>query len=455
MKHLSVKWRVTLWFAGFMAVVMAAVVIVIALATASMNRAYVGTNLMRCVAAATEEIEMEGYIEIDDLDDFPGVIVLVYDMDGSLLFGKKPDGLGDVPFMHGRLQSAMLGGSPCYVYDSLFDLREYGDVWIRGISSLEVAAAARSNVLTVALALLPLLLLAAVAGGYLVTKRALDPLKRITASMESITGGRDLSRRIRYRGVKDELYELAAIFDGMLDRLQRSFEAERRFTSDASHELRTPASVILAQCEYALTQAGTEEERLEALSAVRRQALRMTGLISRLLSLARMDANRQSLELEEVDMSDLASIVSDEMEEEAPAGSIFLVRHIEPGIVLRCDRTLMGRVWINLISNALKYGGRGGKVAVTLRREDGGIFGSVADDGPGIAPCDQEAVWERFFRRDASRGDDGSFGLGLPMVRWIVEAHGGSAALESEPGRGSVFSFRIPFPAAGKKNCRD
>ncbi|MDL2281088.1 HAMP domain-containing protein [Selenomonadales bacterium OttesenSCG-928-I06] len=370
MKNLSIKWRVTLWFAGFMAVIMAVVLIVMAVTSSNMSRTYVEDALIRAVVESGQEIEMEdGELELDDdLEEFEGVTIFVYDLDGTLLYGKPPSQILNMSFANDILREFDISETPYLIYDKRTYIEDYGELWVRGISSLASTAALSSNILNLALIIFPILLIIAVGGGYLITKQALKPLEDITTTISGISGGRDLSKRIDFQGTKDEIYDLALIFDKMFEKLEQSFATERRFTSDASHELRTPASVIMSQCEFALTQAKTDEEKQEALEAIKRQAERMTQLISRLLTFARLDGSNKKLELEYVDISELTLFVSEEMEEEAQNKQITLIKEIEQGIKLYCDQTLIGLVWINLLSNAIKYGKEGGKIELSLKK---------------------------------------------------------------------------------------
>ncbi|QQO08801.1 sensor histidine kinase [Breznakiella homolactica] len=448
---LTITWRMTLWYAAFMAVISGAVLFFISATGTRIQKAHTGERLVRAVTDNAGDLEyIRGRFRGDSLEDYEGVYILVCAPGGAVLYGSVPRGFPGLEFTPGAIQETGWDDDHYLVYDLSADIPGYGPAVIRGISPIGTITSAARSLRFLAAVIFPLLVAAALAGGYILTKRALGPLKKINAAAEAITGGKDLSRRINLSGAEDELHETARIFDEMLGRIELAFETERRFTSDASHELRTPAAVIISHCEYALTQARTDEERMESLRSIEAQARRMSLLVSRLLALARMDNGRQELDTETIDMDELAAAVIAELEPQAREKGIALSAETEPGLTFKGDRTLMARMLLNLISNGIKYGRDGGFVRVCFSRKDGGLEGRVADNGPGISRDEQPLVWERFYRADQSRsgvtadGRNVSFGLGLPMVKWIIEAHGGSISLDSEPGRGSVFSFWLP-----------
>ncbi|MDR1292470.1 MAG: HAMP domain-containing histidine kinase, partial [Clostridiales Family XIII bacterium] len=260
-----------------------------------------------------------------------------------------------------------------------------------------------------------------------------------------IRHGGDLTKRIGLPPGDDEVHRLANTFDEMFDRLEESFDGERRFTSDASHELRTPTSVILAQCEYALGEERKKPELLSSFEVVRRQAERMSGLITSLLNLTRMDAAALSAEVEDFDFSELVEMATDEIRA-TYSDKLDIICDAEPGVFVHGDRSLLLRLVLNLSNNACQYTQEGGSVGVRLRREGGDAVFSVEDTGVGIAAHDLEHIWDRFYMASKSRTADGlrHTGLGLSMVKQISDTHGGKLDVVSAPGEGSVFTFTMP-----------
>ena len=293
----------------------------------------------------------------------------------------------------------------------------------------------------VSLVILPFVILICALSGYLLSGRLLSPIIRIKDTAEKISNGADLGQRIEVANSNDEIGKLAQVFNSMLGRIEKSFETERQFTSDVSHELRTPTAVILAQAEYALEKERTGEDYIEALETIRNQGRRMNNLITDMLDYTRMEQGSERYAFENCDLSEIVTestaqiTVSDTKE-------ITLTSDIESGIQIPGNRLLLSRLMQNLLENAYRYGKENGKVNVSLKKETNSIILSVADDGIGIEKDEQEKIFERFYRSDASRSVKGT-GLGLSMVKRIAELHGAEIDLRSEPGKGS--DFRIIF----------
>lgn len=231
--------------------------------------------------------------------------------------------------------------------------------------------------------------------------------------------------------------------DAVFDRLERSFKAEPQFTSDASHELRTPVTVILAECDTLERTQPTAEDYQEGMSVIRRQAQQMSRLIGQLLHITWLGQGTQKTYMERADLSALAEAVCEQQRLIAPADTELTLDAPEP-VEVQADVLLMTRVLNNLIANAFRYGKDGGHVSVTVRRENGGAVLAVRDDGIGIAPEQQERIWQRFYQVDPARSGGEGTGLGLYMVRQIARLHGGTAGVDSAPGQGSTFTVRIP-----------
>ena len=254
--------------------------------------------------------------------------------------------------------------------------------------------------------------------------------------------GGDLKQRIEVKKGNDELHRLAESFNEMIGRLDAAFEAERQFTSDASHELRTPMSVIMAQCEYSLDETRTQEEYQNALGVIKRQGRKMSRLINDMLDFVRLERHSGCYAMEKTNLSELVSSVCQDM---ALIG--------EKGIKLSCIQgdnitacvcpELINRLLTNIISNAYRYGNENGSIKVELSEDENCIRLSVADDGIGISEDEQELIFNRFYQSDSSRSGVGT-GLGLTMVKEIASLHGGSVEVNSELGKGSVFTFVLP-----------
>lgn len=449
MKRLSIKFKVTLWYTIFMTIL--AILVISLLFKMSNNQisSLSQRNLTEVVLDSLEDIRYdEKNNKLDfDIDFFEDEVYLsVYDMNQSLIYGRVPrDFLNNVDFTSEHIQTVNDMGMEWYVYDILVEVNGYGNVWVRGITSISSAGSAMNTMIHLSVIVFPFLVLFIAVGGYFITKKAFRPVMQINDIAKKISDGNDLSKRIQLGNGTDEIHQLAHTFDGMLDRLQTSFESEKQFTSDVSHELRTPTSVIISQCEYALENATSLDDAKESLSIILGQSKKMAGLISQLLTLARTDKGTQALHFEEVNLSDILEVVVEDQKDLAKGKEISIKTEIEPDIMYTSDETMIMRLFINLISNAITYGKHGGNIWVGLSLKGSTIIGYVKDDGIGIPKDKISKIWDRFYQVDPSRtsNKEGGIGLGLSMVKWIVNAHGGTIEVDSVLNEGSTFTFKF------------
>ena len=290
--------------------------------------------------------------------------------------------------------------------------------------------------------------IAAVLVGRWIAGRALEPVDRMITEVREITDGRSLHRRLAVPMEKDELGRLALTLNQMWTRLERSFVALRRFTADASHELKTPLTVVRAGVERAITRPDVPQETLAALEETLQEVNRMTELLESLLTLARADEGRADLHREPVDLREIIEEAGETGELLAEHAGVGIEIRLPPDpLVVAVDRSRMRQLALNLIENAVKYTPRGGQVSVELGSSDGRVTFSVADTGIGIAPGDLPHVFDRFWRADSARtrtSERAGTGLGLAICKWIAEAHGGTIEVQSRPGRGTTFTVGIP-----------
>ena len=454
MKRFSLKLKLTAMYSFFMVLVTCLCLAVLFSLSGNEILTSAQMHLRERVQESADEIELEdGEFEIDSdfysLDN--NVYLALYDTGGNFLYGKVPPGLEQAPqFEDGKIQTVKSGTEQWYVYDVQYEMENGQEFYIRGVVSVTETQKEFLIAVRFAVILLPLTVILTVLIGYRLIRRTLLPVRQMTETVQEIQKDGDLSRRI---GVsqdtgKDEFYQLAGTFDGMLESLEQAFLRERQFTSDVSHELRTPVSVILAQCEASLNRTDLSEEQRKEILLIRKKAGEMSQMISQLLLLSRADQGRQQLNKEEINISELTEIIVEEHKMLAQRRKIEVHTKIEPNITGYLDESCYIRMLDNLISNAVSYGKEGGNIKVTLHQIPSGVRGTVEDDGIGISRDDQVHIWERFYRVDASRTgkEDGSHsGLGLSMVKWIAQAHGGNVRVESEIGKGSCFTFELKF----------
>ncbi|PHD62067.1 two-component sensor histidine kinase [Bacillus toyonensis] len=453
MKKLSIKMRVTLWYTGLVVIIMALVLAFILASSDKVVLFNMKNQLKSTVKESVEDIKYKhGRLKIDDefetLED--GVNLLIYSKQGELLAGHNPAGFNKKGLLKSdEIQIIKNGNKEWIVYDFLYHAGGDEQVWVRGIMTMNQLSSTMNTIILVTLITFPLLILIAAVGGYFITQRAFRPVKQMSDSASEIGDGKDLSKRINLQGSsKDEMYHLAQTFDKMFERLETSFESEKQFTSDASHELRTPTSVIISQCEYALSQRNNPKEMEESLEVILRQSRKMSSLISQLLLLARVDQGKHdTFQFECINMSELTEIVVEELSLMVQEASIDITTNIEEDLFMKADQTLMMRLLMNLLTNAIAYGKENGSVNIQLYRDGTNIIGKVSDNGIGISEQHITKIWERFYRVDAARTSSniGNTGLGLSMVKWIVELHGGEITVESKLGEGSTFTFKLPI----------
>lgn len=272
----------------------------------------------------------------------------------------------------------------------------------------------------------------------------LDPVERLTDAMEEISS-EQLGRRIGWSSRSDELGRLAAAFDRMLDRLQAAFARERQFISDASHELKTPLTVINANAQMLRRWADRDEQiRRESLEAIIDESAGLAGMVSGMLLLAKADSGER-IPMEPVDVSNLAREVTESARSRAEQKGLGLefVPSAESAIVYGSE-SLLRQLFSNLVDNAVKFT-EGGRVDVAVRIEGNDAVGEVRDTGAGIDDESLARVFDRFYRSDKSRNRavEGT-GLGLAIVRSIARVHGGTVTASRRPEGGSVFTVRLP-----------
>lgn len=290
--------------------------------------------------------------------------------------------------------------------------------------------------------IVPVYLLLAALGSRILAKDALKPIADITRTAKNIKDG-DMSQRIDTSGIyaKDEVGELATTFNGMIDEIEVSMKREKRFTSDASHELRTPVSVISACVDEALN---TNDETIlkENLEMIQSENKKMTKIISQLLMLSRGYEGRLQFEPETIELKDMAASVAEVAGFEASKRNIIISNNVDEGVMITADQSLYTQVLMNIVGNAVKYGKDNGHVDISSDRDDDFVWTVIKDDGIGIAKEDLEHIFERFYRADTARDRNGS-GLGLSIVKWIVEMHKGEIRVQSEPGVGTEFRIGL------------
>lgn len=448
MRNVSVKVKISVWLTLLMALLTGLMMIFILVISNTVATNTAKEQLTRTVRSNLELVEVtEGVPKLQsDFHYFQnGISCLVYSKNETLLAGQIPVSFTvTTNFQNGIIRTVDSGNSQYLILDVWLPSDWEHGVWIRGLMEAPNNEEITRNLLIIALIAMPVFMLLAAFGSYPIAKRAFKPLESITATAEAINEAKDLSGRIGLPPGRDEFSRLAADFDQMFERLERSFEAEKQFTADASHELRTPVSIIKGACEYAEKYDETEEDRKETIDMIHRQADRMANLISQLLSMTRMEQGAEAYHMERLDLGELTQSLCQEEDWEDHQLSI----STESKVYVQADCELLSRLVRNLVENGFKYGKNGGQVWVTVTHTDSEALLSVKDDGIGIPEEAKDKIWQRFYQVDPSRSSEEGAGLGLSMVEQIALIHGGYMTLESTIDVGSTFTLHLPLVAA-------
>lgn len=341
---------------------------------------------------------------------------------------------------HGTLSLTASGGARWRVYVLPLDRPAGYLVAVAPLRSVDALVARLRDMVGLLAGLGGLVTLSA---GWLLASRALRPVAALTETANAIAESGDFERRVCVDSRRDELGRMAETFNRMLASIEQAYQAQQRFVSDASHELRAPLTAIQGNLELLESQPNMPAaDRDEALAEASRETRRLSTLVADLLALARADAGvplrLQRMELDRTLLEALREA------RRLARGQTVELGHLEP-VLIDGDPDRVKQLLLILLDNAIKYTPSTGRVTVGLRRTDGSVEISVEDSGVGISPEDLPHVFERFYRADPARTrDPGGSGLGLPIARWLAEQHGGVVALTCAPGRGTIATVQLP-----------
>ncbi len=310
-----------------------------------------------------------------------------------------------------------------------------------------------ANLRTSMLAGILLGVLLAIGGGYLLARRALQPVASLTEAARQIHA-MDLSTRLPTSfGLRDELSDLAETFNNMIERIEASFERERRFTNNAAHEILTPLATIQNSAEIALRRERTSESYRQVIGDILKDAAEMTCTVRGLLQLARID-RIEELPRDEVNHALVVAEHTNRLRERARREAIIVDAQVDEPVMVMADARHLGEVVENLVDNAIKYTPSGGRVSISVERQDGTAHLAVSDTGVGFEPEQGEHLFDRFYRADLSEVQArGGSGLGLAIVKAIVELYRGRVSARSKgKGMGSRFDVELPVASSSERN---
>ncbi len=446
MNILSVKLKLTLWITTLMLFLVSVILAVMVYITSMV----VTENTYNLLSSTTRQnltgISIEnGKLVFSENFNFTynGVYTLIYSDANALLAGQPPINFPEnITFENGVTKEVETTDGGYYILDFWLHFNWEDGVWVRGVVTKPDVADIIDDIKSIALILLPMAILIGGIGAYLLAKSTFKPIDRIISAASAIGEGRDLSLRIGLPKGRDEISRLAQAFDNMFARLETSFEIEKQFTSDASHELRTPTAVILAQCNEAKQNYNSIEEYKQAIEVINRQASKMSALIQQLLQMTRLEQGTQLANFETQDLSEFVNIICSEQPDLPETMSLDL--DIQDNIIAEFDIVLMSRLLQNLINNAIRYGNPNGYIKIKLWKQLQTIYLSVEDNGIGISQDKLQNIWKRFYQIDEARGSENGAGLGLTMVKQIANLHHGTVNVSSIEGKGSCFTFSFP-----------
>lgn len=454
MKNTSIKKRVTLYYSAVLILITAALFIVFSFTSLRQMDVVSKDTVMKAVQNSFDDIQAgEDFIEIDnDFDSYrKGVTLLVYSESGKLIKGSLPkDFPSYIPLESGNFDEVECEDDTWLIYD-LYNTYENGhSIWVRGVYPIDNAVQMLNAIFLIMLFALPAILILSILAGRRITRQAFVPVSDITEAANSISNGHDLTKRLPQGESRDEIYDLTETLNQMISRLEEAFQAEKDFSSDVSHELKTPVSVIMAECEYTLQKERSPAEYQDSLRTIHSQCRRTMSLIQQLLQLTRTIDKEKTIEKESFSLSLLCESISEELSLLTEEKHIRFETEIQSDIDICGDETLIMRMILNLMTNAIKYSKEEGSgerwVRLQLSGNNEKTVITVEDNGIGIRAEDMENIFHRFYKVDKARSEEsGSFGLGLSMVKWIAEAHHGTVHAESTFGTGSRFIVTLPL----------
>lgn len=436
---MSLKKRIVSWYTLWTLFLMALIFLMFFAFSDAVSIRNLRSDIEGVLSDAADDVFFrDGIARFDELDEVEdGVYVFAFSLDGSLLFGRRSSPVESIAYQEGQ-RSLQIADRTWIVSDMMMD-----SFYLRTAAPVSSVYAVFTSDYLPLLLIAPILVLISALGGYFIVKKAFRPLEDLIATASTIASGDDLNITLESSNTK-EGKALSEAFNAMLSRLKTSFQREKEFSDDASHELRTPVAVIKAEAEYALSVIDDEKEVSESLSVIIKESDRMSRLIDSLLTLARADKGTIKINRKVFSLSELANTVSESMAEIAEEKGVNLTSSIETGINIFADEDMITRAMINLIDNAISYSKEKGRVEVILRKNDRKALIEVKDDGIGISEENQKRIFDRFFQVDKSRTSSSS-GLGLAMVKEIASLNGGSVSVESRLEEGSVFTLTLPL----------
>lgn len=465
---MSLRFRLTLWYGTALASVLVVFGLILYGALAKALKEQADRSLEETAAVAERSLEEHRFgpfLLYEDLSqDFPELATLdkffqIFGPTGQITIQSPNIKSREIPLSRTAFEAALAGqttfestrfsGEPPIRLISV-PVRHGGSLVniVRVGTSLQPLEETLHRLLIILLITMPLALLASLGGGWFLAGRALRPVEAITQAAERIAGG-DLTQRLSVSTAQDEIGRLAGTFNAMIGRLEASFQQVRQFTSDASHELRTPLTVLKGETELALRRPRSADDYRLVLESSLEEVDRMSRIVDELLFLSRADLGEIKMESRPVRLDHLFDDLKRQAEVLGHEQAVHIVTGPSEPVTIAGDDMRLRELLLNLLDNAIKYSPRGGRVEMNLVKQNGAARLSISDHGIGMSREEQAHIFDRFYRTDAARAHTKKgTGLGLAICKWIVDAHHGTIDVQSEPGKGSVFTVILPLLAS-------
>ena len=434
LSRIPVSIRVTVWFSSVIVILF----LIILSSLILIEDKVVNDLSQKELVEAVEEI----YEDPEKFENFnDGIYYIKYNEQNEIIAGKFPKDFDiALAFSIEDINIYQVENKKFLYYDTRL---QDEDDWIRGIYPLGKVQKEIETLWNIAIALSVLFLIFVVIVGYRIIKNAFKPVKQISDTALKIKRSKDFSNRIELEDSNDdEIHKMASTFNEMLDKVEEVFIHEKQFSSDVSHELRTPITVILAQSDYALQYSDTFEEAKESLEVINRHAKRMTNLINQIMELSKLERQKE-IEKEKINLSNIVLQLLEDYKPLLESKNLNLVYNVEKDLRIQGNKIMLERVFLNILMNAVKFTKT--NIEVSLTREDKTAVLKIRDNGIGISEENKKFIWERFFQVNDSRNkeENKGSGLGLSMVKKIVDLHSATIDLESELEQGTCFTIKF------------
>ena len=434
LSRIPVSIRVTVWFSSVIVILF----LIILSSLILIEDKVVNDLSQKELVEAVEEI----YEDPEKFENFnDGIYYIKYNEQNEIIAGKFPKDFDiALAFSIEDINIYQVENKKFLYYDTRL---EDEDDWIRGIYPLGKVQKEIETFWNIAIALSVLFIIFVVIVGYRIIKNAFKPVKQISDTALKIKRSKDFSNRIELEDSNDdEIHKMASTFNEMLDTVEEVFIHEKQFSSDVSHELRTPITVILAQSDYALQYSDTLEETKESLEVINRHAKRMTNLINQIMELSKLERQKE-IEKEKINLSNIVLQLLEDYKPLLESKNLNLVYNVEKDLRIQGNKIMLERVFLNILMNAVKFTKT--NIEVSLIREGKTAVLKIRDDGIGISEENKKFIWERFFQVNDSRNkeENKGSGLGLSMVKKIVDLHSATIDFESELEQGTCFTIKF------------